>query len=1049
MVDADPATSTAVGSYAGAITASGLTSANYTISYVAGNLSVTPAPLTVTATGESMTYGGSVPSLTYTYSGLVNGDTSASFMGSLGGATSSSPVGVYPITQGTLAATGNYTIGTFNAGTLTVNQASSTTTVSDAGGTYDGTTAFAATSMVTGAGTITGAATLDYYDVTTSTDMGTTAPINAGNYKVTATYAGDTNHTGSSDSVNFTINKANATITITLYSVTYDGNTHTATGTATGVGGINLPGGDLTLSGTAHTNAGTYAADSWSFHDPNGNYADAGATVTDSIAKANASFTLTPYNVTYDGNSHTATGTATGVGGVTLPSGDMNMSGTTHTNAGTYATDAWSFADASGNYNIASGTASDSIAKANATFTITLYSVTYDGNPHTATYSTITGVNGQTGSTVGTVNVSNTTHTNAGTYASDSWSFTGTANYNNIASTTITDTINKANATVVVTPYTVTYNGKPQTATVTSITGVNGETGATVGTVNVSNTTHTNAGTYSSDSWSFTGTANYNNIGTTTITDTINKASASITVTPYNVPYNANSHTATGTATGVGGVNLSSELKLSGTTHTSPGTYATDPWTFTDTSGNYNNASGTVTDIISLATLTITANNDSKAFGNSKTFNSTAFTETGLLPGDTITGVTETSTGAPASAPTGTYPIVPSSATGSGLSHYSITYVNGTLTVGQSIIVLDPKASGALTLSGSGSISVAGVVYVDSSSSSALSASGTAQVTALAIDVVGGVKKSGSPTFNPAPSTGVASLADPLSGLSLPSTSGQTNYGSFTLSGSSSKTISPGIYSQISVTGSGTLTMSAGVYIIEGGGFTVSGTGKITGSGVMIFNAGSKYPKTGGTYGSISLGGSETYSLSPATSGTYTGITFFQPSDNTQSLNVSANASGISGTIYAPTALVSVGNGGNLNVAMVVDELSISKGGTADVMTAGQGVSGVASLTATTADLPVAVAPTTSASSTNLSTGLTALDFVLADAGTASAVTSIAASSPVVQTAAVGSTVNVITTSIPPAIDPAALDALLLEGLSVRSSGVVADRLAKPMKWSL
>ena len=63
-------------------------------------------------------------------------------------------------------------------------------------------------------------------------------------------------------------------------------------------------------------------------------------------------------------------------------------------------------------------------------------------------------MNGETGATVGTVNVSNTTHTNAGTYASDSWSFTGTANYNNIAATTITDTINKANATVVVTPYT-------------------------------------------------------------------------------------------------------------------------------------------------------------------------------------------------------------------------------------------------------------------------------------------------------------------------------------------------------------------------------------------------------------------------------------------------------------------------------------------------------------------------------------------------------------------------------------------------------------------
>ncbi len=61
-----------------------------------------------------------------------------------------------------------------------------------------------------------------------------------------------------------------------------------------------------------------------------------------------------------------------------------------------------------------------------------------------------------------------------------------------------------------------------------------------------------------------------------------------------------------------------------------------------------------------------------------------AFTETGLVTanGNTITGVTETSTGAPASALIGTYAIVPSAAVGSGLVNYTITYVDGTLTVG-------------------------------------------------------------------------------------------------------------------------------------------------------------------------------------------------------------------------------------------------------------------------------------------------------------------------------------------------------------------------------
>src|SRR5208337_1981018 len=114
---------------------------------------------------------------------------------------------------------------------------------------------------------------------------------------------------------------------------------------------------------------------------------------------------------------------------------------------------------------------------------------------------------------------------------------------------------------------------------------------------------------------------------------------------------------------------------------------------------------GTLT--VNPATLTITANNDSKTYGTVKTFSGTAFTETGLVTanGDTITGVTETSTGARVSATTGTYTIVPSAATGNGLSNYTIGYVNGTLTVNPATLTItannDSKAYGTLkTLSG-------------------------------------------------------------------------------------------------------------------------------------------------------------------------------------------------------------------------------------------------------------------------------------------------------------------------------------------------------------
>ena len=148
-----------------------------------------------------------------------------------------------------------------------------------------------------------------------------------------------------------------------------------------------------------------------------------------------------------------------------------------------------------------------------------------------------------------------------------------------------------------------------------------------------------------------------------------------------------------------------------------------------------------------------------------------------------------------------------------------------------------------------------------------------------------------------------------------------------------SATIRPGIYSQISVSGNGTLTLGSGVYIIEGGGFTVSGNANVTGSGVTIFNAGSRYPTTGGTYGSITLSGNGSFNLSPPTTGTYAGIVIFQSRDNTKALTLSGNASGMTGTIYAPAAQVSESGNAQLNASLDVDLLSISGNGIANTLT--------------------------------------------------------------------------------------------------------------------
>src|SRR6185312_17215455 len=107
------------------------------------------------------------------------------------------------------------------------------------------------------------------------------------------------------------------------------------------------------------SNAGSYS-DTWTFAG-NANYQSASGTITDSIGKASAAFSVSPYNVIYNGASHTALGSATGVSGESL-NGLLDLTPTTHSNAGSY-TDTWAFAG-NANYQSASGTITDTIGKA-------------------------------------------------------------------------------------------------------------------------------------------------------------------------------------------------------------------------------------------------------------------------------------------------------------------------------------------------------------------------------------------------------------------------------------------------------------------------------------------------------------------------------------------------------------------------------------------------------------------------------------------------------------------------------------------------------------
>ena len=68
----DAVRSSPVGSYA--TQCSGAADPNYAISYATGTTTITPAPLSITASSGSMTYGGAVSAITPSISGLQNGD---------------------------------------------------------------------------------------------------------------------------------------------------------------------------------------------------------------------------------------------------------------------------------------------------------------------------------------------------------------------------------------------------------------------------------------------------------------------------------------------------------------------------------------------------------------------------------------------------------------------------------------------------------------------------------------------------------------------------------------------------------------------------------------------------------------------------------------------------------------------------------------------------------------------------------------------------------------------------------------------------------------
>ena len=349
-------------------------------------------------------------------------------------------------------------------------------------------------------------------------------PVMPGEYAVVATFPGNANYEAGSATATLTITKSVVDIQINAQDVTYDGRSHPAGVTVSGLHPDFFPADSVTYNGVTDNpvNAGTYTV--VATFNGTAVYEAATATRTFVIHKATPTVTVTGGTFTYDGTAHPASGTVTGGGGAPLGSPVFTYNGASaapanggvYTVVGTYAGDA--------NHNPASGSGTITIGKAVPTITVAGGAYIYDGQPHPATGS-VTGVGGaELAGLTFTYNGAVEAPVNAGGYVVIG-RYGGDANYEAATRTTAIQ-IGPATPVVTVTGGTFTYDGQPHgaSATVTGIGGV--DLGPATLTYDGSASVPVNAGTYVAVA-TFDGGGNYA-YATGTATVTIQKAAAAL-----------------------------------------------------------------------------------------------------------------------------------------------------------------------------------------------------------------------------------------------------------------------------------------------------------------------------------------------------------------------------------------------------------------------------------------------------------------------------------------------------------------------------------------
>jgi gliding motility-associated-like protein len=502
------------------ITASGLTSNNYTINYVDGALVINKRLLIVTANDQNVNYTGSAftgPN-GVSYSGFQNGETASILTGALaytyrqGSIVTPINAGTYTITPSGLNTPTNYTL-VYVDGTLLIQKKQIVVTPDNRIKTYGTNITFASN----GSGISLSSGTLlagDYISAANPASTGAAANASANGSPYTITLSSITiknssdvvvtsNYTITYSSGSLTVNKAPLTITANNFNKAYNAVAYTGGNGVVYSGFVNSEtqtalAGTIAYSGSSQgaTNAGNYVI------TPGGRTSD-----NYDITYINGALTITQSTLVVTANGITktygdATTLATNASGVSITSGSLiagdaisvvNLSSTgvaATSNVNTYSillnsiTIDRSGTDVTSNYNITLSPGTLTVNKKALTVTVRNTSKTYNGLSYTGgngiVYSGFVNAEDSTvitGSTSFTYTGAAQGALNAGSYA-NSISGLSSSNYQ-ITIVPGTLTVNKKSLTITATNQTKTYDGIPynNTTNTVNITGfVNGET---------------------------------------------------------------------------------------------------------------------------------------------------------------------------------------------------------------------------------------------------------------------------------------------------------------------------------------------------------------------------------------------------------------------------------------------------------------------------------------------------------------------------------------------------------------------------------------------